>query len=124
MHDEWELAQLARRGLGGGEPLLQARLVDILEAARAVAGRQQRVLGFAFAVANPTNVAAVLRCLAARRTEPGWTRDVRLISTLTWINSHLPVIHRLSCDGRSLGIIKLGIPLRITLILGRYTLDK
>lgn len=69
MHNKGKLAQLARRGLGGSEPLLQTRLVDIFEASRAVAGRQQRILCLALAVTNPANVAAVLRGLTAAGTE-------------------------------------------------------
>lgn len=70
MHYEGKLAQLARVRLGRGQPLLQARLVDELEAPRAVAGGEQGILGLALAVADPTNVSAVLRRLAAARTEP------------------------------------------------------
>lgn len=39
VHDEGELAELAGVGLGGGEPLLQACLVDVLKASGAVAWR-------------------------------------------------------------------------------------
>lgn len=71
VHDERELAQLTRGGLGGGEPLLQTGLVHIFEAAGAVAGRQQRVLRLALAVTDTADVAAVLRGLTARGTESG-----------------------------------------------------
>lgn len=67
VHDERELAQLARVRLGSGQPLLQARLVHVLEAAGTVAGRQQRIVQIALAVADATDVAAALRRLAAAR---------------------------------------------------------
>lgn len=60
VHDEGELAQLAGVGRRCGQPLLQARLVHILQTAGAVAGRQQRILWIALAVADAANVAAVL----------------------------------------------------------------
>lgn len=69
VHDEGELAQFARRGLGGSEPLLQTRLVHILEASRAVARGEQRILRLALAVTDAANVAAILRRLAAARSE-------------------------------------------------------
>lgn len=69
VHDEGELAQLAGVRLGGGEPLLEARLVHVLQATGAVAWREERILGIALAVADAADVAAVLGCLAAARTE-------------------------------------------------------
>lgn len=69
MHDERELAEFTRRRLGGGQPLLQTRLVDVFEASRAVAGRQQGILRLILAVTDPANVAAVLRRLTAARAE-------------------------------------------------------
>lgn len=77
VHDEGELAQLAGVRLGGGEPLLEARLVDVLQAAGAVAWRQERILGIALAVADAADVAAVLGGLAAARTKP----DIRIMLT-------------------------------------------
>lgn len=68
VHDERELAQLARVRLGRGKPLLQTGLVHVLEAARAVARRQQRVLGVGLAVADPADVAAALGRVAAAGT--------------------------------------------------------
>lgn len=60
VHDEGELAEFA--GIRGRccQPLLQAGLVHILQTARAVAGRQQRILWIALAVTDPADVAAVL----------------------------------------------------------------
>lgn len=71
MHDEGKLAQLAGVRLGGGEPLLQACLVHVLQTAGAIARREQRILRITLAVADAADVAAVLRCLAAARTESG-----------------------------------------------------
>lgn len=71
VHDERKLAQFARVCLGGGEPLLKTRLVDIFQASRAVAGRQQRIPGLTLAVTNAANVSAVLRRLTAARAESG-----------------------------------------------------
>lgn len=68
VHDERELAQLARVRLGRRKPLLQTGLVHVLEAARAVARRQQRVLGIGLAVADPADVAAALGRVAAAGT--------------------------------------------------------
>lgn len=78
MHDEWEFAQLARVGFGRSQPLLQARLVYILQAAGTVAWRQQRVVQIALAMTNATDVAAALRCLAAAGTEPDQTVSIQL----------------------------------------------
>lgn len=68
VHDERELAQLARVRLGRRQPLLQAGLVDVLEAARAVARRKERVLRIGLAVADPADVSAALGCVAAAGT--------------------------------------------------------
>lgn len=95
VHDERKLAQFARVGLGGGEPLLQTRLVDIFEAARAVAGRQQRIPGFALAMANTANVSAVLRRLTAARTESGRERPVMIrLELILALVSFLPKINK------------------------------
>ena len=69
MHDEGELAELTGRGLGRCEPLLQTRLVHILEASRAVAGRQEGVLSLALAVTDAANVPTVLGRLTAAGPE-------------------------------------------------------
>lgn len=60
MHDEWKLAQLTRIRLGRRQPLLQARLMHIFEAARTVARRQQRIVQITLAMADTTNVTATL----------------------------------------------------------------
>jgi len=71
VHDEGEFAELAGVCLGGGEPLLEAGLVDVLQTSGAVARREQRVLRITLAVADAADVAAVLRGLAAARSESG-----------------------------------------------------
>jgi len=71
VHDEGEFAELAGVRLGGGEPLLEAGLVDVLQTSGAVARREQRVLRITLAVADAADVAAVLRGLAAARSESG-----------------------------------------------------
>lgn len=60
VHDKGELAKLARVRLGGGQPLLQTPLVHILQAAGAIAGRQERIQGVALAVADAANVPTTL----------------------------------------------------------------
>lgn len=68
VHDERELAQLARVRLRCRQPLLQTRLVDILEASGAVTWRQEWILWVGLAVTNPANVTAALGCVAAAGT--------------------------------------------------------
>lgn len=72
VHNERKLAQLARVRLGRRQPLLQARLVHVLEAAGAIARRQQRIVQITLAVADATDVAAALRRLAAARAVAVW----------------------------------------------------
>lgn len=68
MHYKREFAQFASVRLGRGQPLLQACLVHVLQAARAVARGQQRIQWVTLAMAYPTNIAAVLRRLTAARS--------------------------------------------------------
>lgn len=68
VHDERKLAQLARVRLGRREPLLQTRLVDVLETAGTVAWRQERILRIGLAVADPADVATALGRVAAAGT--------------------------------------------------------
>lgn len=53
LHDELVLAELAAARVGALDPLLQAGLVHEVQAARAVAGRDQGALVVALAVADP-----------------------------------------------------------------------
>lgn len=60
VHDKWKFAQFARVRFGRGQPLLQTRLMDKFEAARAIAWRQQRIVRITFTVTYSTDVATVL----------------------------------------------------------------
>lgn len=56
MHNKVKLAQFARSRIGGGEPLLQARLVHILQTTRTITRRQQWIAHIGLTVTYPANV--------------------------------------------------------------------
>lgn len=56
MHNKIKLAQLAWSRIGGGEPLLEARLVYILQTARTVARRQQGIPQVRLTMAYPAYI--------------------------------------------------------------------
>ena len=65
VHNKRKLAQLTGTRIRSRQPLLQTRLMHILQTAGTVTGCQQRIICIILTMANPTDVNTALRRLAA-----------------------------------------------------------